>query len=252
MCPYPRRILAVSFKVDAARNLRERVRRRSGPQLAARFDSFTFHAFAKRLIDNFRPALTGYNALDPDYRIDPETRFRAEQITFADFVPLALEILENNAMPAEVSARRTATSSSTSSRTAPTSSTQLIKAAFGHGRHRSPQSATPSSGSWRGPVRWTVSCAPSQTTSPPAPLPLYQNFRLRTTSATDAEPHDHADGSAAASPDEDLVGDDGIIEVLHFDTESTKQTPRRSHRDWLAEGAPPSEIAILVRQQSNR
>ena len=28
-CPYPRRILAVSFKVDAARNLRERVRRRS-------------------------------------------------------------------------------------------------------------------------------------------------------------------------------------------------------------------------------
>ena len=29
-CPYPRRILAISFKVDAARNIRERVRRRCG------------------------------------------------------------------------------------------------------------------------------------------------------------------------------------------------------------------------------
>jgi len=95
-CPYPRRILAVSFKVDAARNLRERVRCRSGPQLAARFDSFTFHAFAKRLIDNFRPALTGHNALNPDYRIDSVTRIEGEQITFADLVPLALEIVETN------------------------------------------------------------------------------------------------------------------------------------------------------------
>lgn len=95
-CPYPRRILAVSFKVDAARNLRERVRRRSGARLAARFDSFTFHAFAKRLIDNYRPSLTGYNELNPDYRIDPAARIRGEQITFSDLVPLALEVIETN------------------------------------------------------------------------------------------------------------------------------------------------------------
>ena len=62
-CRYPRRILAISFKVDAARNLRARVRTRSGGQYAARFDSFTFHAFAKRLVDNYRPALTGPSAL---------------------------------------------------------------------------------------------------------------------------------------------------------------------------------------------
>src|SRR5262249_46397046 len=80
--PLPRRILAVSFKTDAARNLRERVRRRSGAQLAARFDSFTFHAFAKHLIDNFRATLTGYNALNPDYRVDPATQIQGEQITF--------------------------------------------------------------------------------------------------------------------------------------------------------------------------
>ena len=59
-------------------------------QLAARFDSLTFHAFAKHLIDNYRSALTGQNALDPDYRIDLTTRIAREQITLNDLVPLAL------------------------------------------------------------------------------------------------------------------------------------------------------------------
>ena len=68
-CRYPRRILAISFKVDAAKNLKDRVRRRCSPELAARLDSYTFHAFAKRLIDTFRPVLTGIDALDPDYAI---------------------------------------------------------------------------------------------------------------------------------------------------------------------------------------
>ena len=58
-CRYPKRILAISFKVDASRNLKERVERRCGSALASRFDSYTFHAFAKRIIDRFRPILTG-------------------------------------------------------------------------------------------------------------------------------------------------------------------------------------------------
>src|SRR5690606_31365460 len=95
-CRYPPRILALSIKVDAARHLRERVRLRSGYPLAFRFDSFTFQAFAKRLIDNYRPALTGENALNADYQIDPHNRTFREQITFADLVPLALEIIESN------------------------------------------------------------------------------------------------------------------------------------------------------------
>jgi superfamily I DNA/RNA helicase len=64
LCPYPQRILAISFKVDASRNLKERVKRRCGTEFASRFDSHTFHAFAKRLIDRFRPILTGQDALD--------------------------------------------------------------------------------------------------------------------------------------------------------------------------------------------
>lgn len=56
-CPHPRRILAISFKRDAARNLRERVERRSGRSLARRFDSFTYDAFAKAILDQFLSAL---------------------------------------------------------------------------------------------------------------------------------------------------------------------------------------------------
>src|SRR5688572_5399230 len=40
-CRYPRRILAISFKRDAAKNLRDRVLARSGETLGRRFDSFT-------------------------------------------------------------------------------------------------------------------------------------------------------------------------------------------------------------------
>ena len=69
VCRYPNRILAISFKVDASKNLKERVMRRCGPNLASRFDSHTFHAFAKRIIDRFRPVLVGEDQLDPGYTI---------------------------------------------------------------------------------------------------------------------------------------------------------------------------------------
>lgn len=96
--PYPRRILAISFKVDAARNLRERVRRRAGTQLASRFDSFTFHAFAKRLIDNYRVALTGLFELDADYQLDPRQRIARRQITYSDLVPFGVEVLQTSSV----------------------------------------------------------------------------------------------------------------------------------------------------------
>lgn len=56
ICRAPRRILAISFKRDAAKNLAERVERRCG-NLARRFDSFTLDAFAKSLVDRFRGAI---------------------------------------------------------------------------------------------------------------------------------------------------------------------------------------------------
>ena len=95
MCRYPKRILAISFKVDSSTNLKERVKRRCGSELASRFDSYTFHAFAKRIIDRFRIVLTGENALPENYSIG-DRKITGTQITFNDLVPLAVEILKTS------------------------------------------------------------------------------------------------------------------------------------------------------------
>ena len=52
-----RRILALTFKRDAAANLAQRVQRRCGPELGRRFTSLTIDAFAKGLVDRFGIAL---------------------------------------------------------------------------------------------------------------------------------------------------------------------------------------------------
>ncbi len=57
LCTNPRKILAISFKKDAAENLKERVNKRCGKELSHRFDSMTYDAFAKNLLDRFRTAL---------------------------------------------------------------------------------------------------------------------------------------------------------------------------------------------------
>lgn len=61
-CKYPKKILAISFKKDASDNLKERVELRCGKELASRFESKTYDAFAKEIVDRFR------NSLDEEYR----------------------------------------------------------------------------------------------------------------------------------------------------------------------------------------
>lgn len=67
-CPPPRRILAISFKRDAAKNLERRVGERCA-NYADRFDSFTLDAFAKRLVDRFLPALPDDWSPDARYQV---------------------------------------------------------------------------------------------------------------------------------------------------------------------------------------
>lgn len=69
LCRDPKRILAISFKRDAAYNLAERVARRCPPEQARRFDSFTFDAFTKGLLDRFRSAIPDSLRPPRDYRI---------------------------------------------------------------------------------------------------------------------------------------------------------------------------------------
>lgn len=57
LCPPPYRVLAISFKGDAADNLAVRVRKRCPPELANRFTSLTFDAFTKSLVDRFQSAI---------------------------------------------------------------------------------------------------------------------------------------------------------------------------------------------------
>jgi superfamily I DNA/RNA helicase len=57
LCRGPRRVLAISFKSDAAENLADRVRKRCPPELANRFTSLTFDAFTKGLVDRFQSAV---------------------------------------------------------------------------------------------------------------------------------------------------------------------------------------------------
>ena len=67
--PTPQRILAISFKRDAASNLGVRVRKRCHRQHAGRFDSMTFDAFAKGLLDRFGQVLPERWRPSPDYEI---------------------------------------------------------------------------------------------------------------------------------------------------------------------------------------
>ena len=69
ICPAPHRILAISFKKDAARNLAERVSLRCSPEQARRFDSKTFDAFTKSMVDRFRKSIPDPWMPPMDYRI---------------------------------------------------------------------------------------------------------------------------------------------------------------------------------------
>jgi len=68
-CQHPRRILAISFKRDAAFNIKERVARRCGPELSQRFDSYTFDKFAKQLVDRFMAGVPAPYAVAPTYEL---------------------------------------------------------------------------------------------------------------------------------------------------------------------------------------
>jgi superfamily I DNA/RNA helicase len=109
MSPAPRRILAISFKRDAAVNLAARVRKRCHRTHAGRFDSMTFDAFAKGLVDRFGQALPDRWRPRADYEImfpnDALYRgFLYQQLpappktvgTFADIQALTVKAFERN------------------------------------------------------------------------------------------------------------------------------------------------------------
>lgn len=69
-CKDPQRILAISFKTDAAQNLKERVEQRCGAEIKSRFVSMTYDAFAKSILDHFLYALPESLRPLPDYLVN--------------------------------------------------------------------------------------------------------------------------------------------------------------------------------------
>lgn len=77
LCPPNKKILAISFKTDAGKNLADRVKERCPDKLSNQFISMTFDAFTKNLVDRFRMALPeqyrpskGYEIYFPSTRQD--------------------------------------------------------------------------------------------------------------------------------------------------------------------------------------
>ncbi|MCB9321765.1 MAG: ATP-dependent helicase [Lewinellaceae bacterium] len=70
LCKNPNKILAISFKRDAAFNLAARVEKRVGRDLSRRFTSLTFDAFSKGLVDRFRNGIPEQYRPNKTYKID--------------------------------------------------------------------------------------------------------------------------------------------------------------------------------------
>lgn len=93
----PKNILALSFKKDAAANLKMRVNQRYGNEFARRFISLTFAAFEKRILDQFLMSLPSYMRPNKDYIIvDKNNADGEKKITYEDISRLSNHIIKTN------------------------------------------------------------------------------------------------------------------------------------------------------------
>lgn len=249
---YPKRILAISFKVDASSNLKERVKRRCGSELAVRFDSYTFHAFAKRIIDRFRPILTGRDALDVGYKIvDRKVRLSPLEIEFADLVPLAITILQKSAIARNAIRQTYSDVFLDEFQDCTNLQYDLLKLAFQGTNIRltavgdTKQKIMGWAGAMDGIFQAFV------TDFAATPLNMYRNFRSKPRLLHLQNEIIRKLDPSSVMPDEQLAGDEGEVFAWHFEDS-------RKEADYLAdliagwiqtEQLPPAEIAVLIRNQ---
>ncbi|MDU3962352.1 UvrD-helicase domain-containing protein [Enterobacter cancerogenus] len=251
-CRYPKRILAISFKVDASRNLKERIQRRCGSDLASRFDSYTFHAFAKRIIDRFRPVLVGQDTLDADYTIvDRKSGPSRTQIEFGDLVPLAIKILQCSRM-AQNAIRQTYSDVFLDEFQDCTNlQYDLVKLAF----QGTPLRLTAVGDTkqkimgWAGALDGIFETFASDFNA--EPLNMYRNFRSKPRLLQVQNDIIRQLDPASVMPDELLEGDEGEVYAHHF-TDSREEAVYLVNliHGWIEnERIPLAEIAILVSKQ---
>lgn len=101
LCQFPFRILALSYKVDAASNIRERVKKRCPRDLSYRFSSMTVDAFILSLVRRFATSLPKWLKIQKDFEmvtnIDDADYLRSSNATyFPDEYRKDVSILQEN------------------------------------------------------------------------------------------------------------------------------------------------------------
>ncbi|GKX40210.1 MULTISPECIES: UvrD-helicase domain-containing protein [Pectobacterium] len=97
LCSWPKRVLCLSTKKEAQVNIKERVMKRCG-SVGNRFDSYTFDAFCKSIVDRFKNSLPKEIRPDSDYELefDQKKSNGKDKITFIDMRSLAIKIIKLN------------------------------------------------------------------------------------------------------------------------------------------------------------
>lgn len=251
-CRYPKRILAISFKVDASRNLKERVERRCGTDLASRFDSYTFHAFAKRIIDRFRPVLTGKDVLDAGYTIvDKKNGPSRTQIEFGDLVPLAIQILKTSKIARHAIRQTYSDIFLDEFQDCTNLQYDLVKLAFqGTSLRLTAVGDTKQKiMAWAGALDGIFQTFANDFDA--VPLNMYRNFRSKPQLLRVQNEIIRTLDPDSVMPDEQLGGDGGEVYAWRFE-DSCKEAVYLADliNGWInTEQLPPAEIAVLVSKQ---
>lgn len=251
-CRYPKRILAISFKVDASTNLKERVKRRCGNNLSSRFDSYTFHAFAKRIIDRFRCVLTGNNTLQPGYTIGAK-KITGEQITFNDLVPLAIDILKNSEIARNAIRQTYSDVFLDEFQDCTNLQYELIKLAFQGTRVRLTAVGDTKQKimAWAGALDGIFKTFVQDFSA--VPLNMYRNFRSKPTLLRLQNKIIQRMDPNSVMPDEQLLGDEGEIILREYQNSLDEAIEIADFiQKWSSEeNVPLSEIAILISRQAD-
>ncbi|MDC5136364.1 ATP-dependent helicase [Acinetobacter baumannii] len=250
VCPYPKRILAISFKKDASKNLKERVQLRCGSNLSRRFDSFTFHAFAKRIIDKYRVLLTGLDELEPNYSIGTQ-RINKTQIDFESLVPLAIQIVNSSNIVRNSILQTYSDVFLDEFQDCTVKQYELIKSIFHNSNIRltavgdTKQKIMGWAGALEGIFLNFASDFHAQ------PLNMYRNFRSKPKLLRlQNEIIRNLDPNAVMAKDLTAGNEGHILHLTFNDSYSEAEYLSNLIKTWIIEeNIPPSEIAILVSRQ---
>ncbi len=247
---YPKKILAISFKTDAAHTLRRRVRERSGFDYAHRLNSMTFDAFARRIIAIYRPLLTGRDRLDEGFKVGT-VRVKTVQVAFKELVPLAQNLIEQHPMIKRSINMAYGHVFLDEFQDCTDAQYKLIKTLFKdtHTSITAVGDAKQKIMGWAGALDGVMGKFADE--FPAVLLRLFQNWRsapairrVQNRMIIRMEP-------ASAVAEKDIIGDGGRVYLARFaDEKAEAERIAEKIEEWIIDGIAPHEIAILHSRQS--